>query len=133
MARVSYDAVIADADPDDPVDLTLSLAIATFTAGASDLTPGQRRLRAANWVLASQPNGGLAMTVEDAPLPLTDVVQALEALGADEHAAIVREAMTAGDDFDELDDRWWVLDGEDSELARLVWEDVLAHRDEFFE
>ncbi len=136
--RVSYDAVLAEADPDDPVDLALTLAIETFTREAADgaLTAGQLRLRAANWVLSSQPNGGLMMTVEDAPLPLAEVVRALEALGAPAHAAIVREAIGVGEDDDErwedLDDRWYALDGEDSELARLAWEDVLAHPGEFF-
>src|SRR5262249_44263555 len=55
--RVSYQAVMADADPDDLVDLTLTLAIATFVRELPDdaLTAGQRRLRAANWVLSTQP------------------------------------------------------------------------------
>lgn len=134
-------AVLEDADADDAVDLTLTLSIATFEDAGEfyDPTRGQAVLRAVNWVLASQPSGGLTMTVEDSHLPVSALVQALETVGASEHANALRDAdklaarePQSDEEWTELDDRWWDLDGSDSALAALMWAYVTAHPDEYF-
>jgi hypothetical protein len=124
-------AVMDEADPDDPVDLTLTLQIATFERDRTDLTRGQEILGAVGWVLASQPNSGLTMTVEDSGRPVPELVGALEAVGAHEHARLLREAAVVSDPG-ELDDAWDEADGDASRLAALMWTYVTDHESEFF-
>jgi hypothetical protein len=120
-----------EAESDDPVDLTLTLQIATFSQAPGELTRGQRILGAVGWVLASQPNSGLTMTVEDSKRSVPELVEALEAVGADEHARILRAAAER-DDPSELDDAWDEADGPESRLAALMWAYVTDHESEFF-
>jgi hypothetical protein len=132
-------SALTDADPQDPVDQALTLAIETFThlqATGATPTGGQRTLQRVNWVMISQPNGGLDMTVVDAPHAIGELADALAAVGAEVQARLLtiaaeQVAADAEADLSALDDDWFERDLEGDLAARLV-AFATGHPGEFF-
>ena len=132
-------AALADADPEDAIDQALTLAIETLThlqATGATPTGGQRTLLHVNWVMITQPNGGLDMTVVDAPHTIGELADALAAVGAETQARMLttaaeRRAADADADLSELDDDWFEHDLDGDLAARLVAY-ATGHPGEFF-
>lgn len=132
-------SALAEADPQDPIDQALTLALETMThlqATGATPTGGQRTLRRVDWVMISQPNGGLDMTLVDAPHTIGELVDALAAVGAETQARVLRtaaeqRAADAEADLSALDDEWFEQDL-DGDLAARVVAFATGHPGEFF-
>ena len=132
-------SALADADPEDPIDHALTLAIETSThlqASGAVPTGGQRTLLRANWVMITQPNGGLDMTLHDAPHTIGELADALTTVGAEVQARVLTTAaeQVAADpdaDLSALDDQWFDDDLDGDLGARLVAY-ATRHPGEFF-
>ena len=129
-------SALAAADPADPIDGALTLAIETAEhhqrTGAQP-TDGQRTLRHVNWVMTSQPNGGLDMTVHDATATAEELCAALAAIGANQQAQLLRDAFERGADaaLEDLDGIWFERDL-DGDLAARILAYANTHPREFF-
>lgn len=132
--RVPRAFVSADADPDDPLDCVLTLGIALPRTGddaGAVMTVGQRVLLAVVWILSSQANSGLSMTIEDSPLPASELASALRIVDAPQQAALIEEAALIDGDWAQLDERWWGLDPGDARTSAAMWRYVQEHPQDF--
>jgi hypothetical protein len=132
--------VHADADPDDPLECVLTLGIALRSEeNDGSMAFGQRVLDAVVWILSTQPNSGLTMTIEDARLPSAELAEALRTIGATARAGLIEEAALLAkseartdDAWADLDDRWWRQDPGDTATSTAMWSYVQTHPQDFF-
>jgi hypothetical protein len=132
--------VHADADPDDLLECVLTLGIALRSEEHDGpMTFGQRVLDAVVWILSTQPNSGLKMTIEDAMLPPAELADALRTIGATAQAGLIEEAALLAkseaptdDAWADLDERWWRQDPGDAATSTAMWSYVQTHPQDFF-